>query len=93
MAAKDREFYSERGEPTTVAAAVDLAGLRKLRGILQKDVAERLRITKSGLAQLESGSLESMQIATLNKVVSSLGGELVLTARFPEGHERQISID
>jgi len=83
----------ESGEPTSIAEPVNLADLRKLRGVLQKDVAQRLRITKSGLAQLESASLESMQIATLNKVVTSLGGELVLTARFPEGHERQISID
>src|SRR5688572_29656579 len=83
----------ESGEPTSVAEPLNLADLRKLRGVLQKDVAQRLRITKSGLAQLENASLESMQIATLNKVVTSLGGELVLTARFPEGHERQISID
>ena len=83
----------ESGNPTTAVEAVSLADLRKLRGVLQKDAAQRLRITKSGLAQLENGPVESMQIATLNKVVASLGAELVLTARFPEGHERQISID
>jgi DNA-binding XRE family transcriptional regulator len=84
----------ETGEATSSDQAVDLIDLRKLRGLLQKDVADRLGISKSGIAQMERPeALNSMQIDTLRRIVASLGGELVLTARFPQGSERQIAID
>lgn len=84
----------ETEESTSGAAPVDLIDLRKLRGLLQKDVADRLGISKSGLAQMERpDSLSTMQIETLRRLVASLGGELVINARFPEGRERRIAVD
>lgn len=84
----------ETEKSTSGAATVDLIDLRKLRGLLQKDVADRLGISKSGLAQMERpDSLSTMQIETLRKLVASLGGELVLAAHFPEGRERRIAVD
>ena len=38
-------------------------------------------------------SLTSMQIDTLQRLIASMGGELILTARFPGGSERQIAVD
>jgi DNA-binding XRE family transcriptional regulator len=88
------KWLVESGEATSSDAALELTELRKLRGLLQKDVAERLGITKSGLAQMERpASLTSMQIDTLQRLVAGMGGELVLTARFPDGAERQIAVD
>jgi DNA-binding Xre family transcriptional regulator len=82
------------GEGTSTSEALDLGELRKLRGLLQKDVAERLGISKSGLAQMERpASLTSMQVDTLRKLVAGLGGELVLKAQFPDGGERTIAVD
>jgi DNA-binding XRE family transcriptional regulator len=82
------------GEATSNSDALDLGELRKLRGLLQKDVAERLGISKSGLAQMERpASLSSMQLDTLRKLIASLGGELVLRAQFPDGRERNIAVD
>lgn len=79
--------------PTT-KSAVTLAELRKLQRVLQKDVAERLGITKGGLAQIEgASSLDTMQIATLKRLIASLGGVLVLKARFAQGHEREITVE
>jgi DNA-binding XRE family transcriptional regulator len=84
----------ETGQSTSDADAVELGELRKLYGLLQKDVAERMGISKSGLAQMERpASLATMQIETLRRLVASLGGELVLNARFPEGRERRIAVD
>lgn len=84
----------ETGEATTDSPPVGLANLRKLRRLLQKDVANELGISKSGLAQMERpSSLTSMQIETLRKLIASMGGELVLTAHFPESDERRIAID
>ena len=84
----------ETGEETTNDAALELAELRKLRGMFQKDVADQLGITKSGLAQMERGSsLAAMRIGTLRKLIASLGGELVVSARFSGGPERRIALD
>lgn len=84
----------ESGAATSHSAELDLSSLRKIRGLLQTEVAERLGISKSGLAQMERpASLTSMQIDTLRRVIASLGGELVLTARFPDGQERRIAAD
>lgn len=84
----------EIGESTSSEAPMNLIDLRKLRGLLQKDVAEQLGISKSGLAQMErAGSLTTMQIDTLRKLIASIGGELVLSAHFPEGRERRIAVD
>ncbi len=88
------EQLMETRESTSDNAPVNLIDLRKLRGLLQKDVAEQLGISKSGLAQMErANSLTTMQIDTLRKLVASLGGELVLSAHFPEGRERRIAVD
>jgi len=84
----------ETSEATSSEAPVNLIDLRKLRGLLQKDVADSLGISKSGLAQMERpDALTAMQIDTLRKLVASLGGKLVLSARFPEGRERRIAVD
>lgn len=92
-AARVLELIESRAA-TSASAPVALGDLRKLRGALQKDVAKRLGISKSALAQAEGAqSVQVMQLATLKKVVESLGGELVITARFPEGPERRIAVD
>lgn len=71
-----------------------LAELRKSQKVLQKDVAFRVGITKSGLAQIErQQSVGPMQVETVKKFVSGLGGELVMLARFPGGREKLISTD
>lgn len=84
----------ETTEATSNEAPVNLIDLRKLRGLLQKDVADNLGISKSGLAQMERPSaLTGMQIDTLRKLIASLGGQLILSAHFPEGQERRIAVD
>jgi len=84
----------ETGLSTSDEGEVELSELRKLYGLLQKDVAATMGISKSGLAQMERpASLATMQIETLRRLVASLGGELVLNARFPEGRERRITLD
>ncbi len=88
------EQLLEARESTSSETPLNLIDLRKLRGLLQKDVAEQLGISKSGLAQMErADSLTTMQIDTLRKLIASIGGELVLSAHFPEGRERRIAVD
>jgi hypothetical protein len=90
----DRVETLLRGKASTVSAPVSLADLRRLEGVLQKEAADRCHMTKSGLNQLEAvPSITALQIATLKKVIESLGGELVMKARFAKGREREISLD
>ena len=78
---------------TNFQNSVGLSELRRLHGITQADLADRLAMTKGGLSQIEGAdSLLGMRVGTIEKLVVSLGGELVLTARFPDGGERNLSI-
>jgi len=60
-----------------------LAELRKLSGMTQKELAEKLGIAQPSLSQMESQ--EDMQISTLNRMVGSLGGKLELIVHLPGG--------
>lgn len=78
--------------PTAADAALNLSDLRKVRGLLQSDVAARLGVSKSSVAQLEQKQVGPMQVSTLKKLVATLGGELVVAAKFPDG-ERRIALE
>jgi DNA-binding XRE family transcriptional regulator len=87
-----RELVQGTGA-TTASTAVAVSELRKLRRVAQTDVATQLNVSKSAVAQMEKSGVRRMQVATLRKVIQSLGGELVLTASFPGGKQRRIAID
>jgi DNA-binding XRE family transcriptional regulator len=81
----------KKRECTNGAAPLTIAQLRKLLGVLQQEQAAKLGMTKGGLAQLEkAGALERMQVGTVNKLIESLGGTLVLTAKLPNGETREL---
>ena len=80
-------------EATKPDLPVPIADLRKQRGQLQKDVAAQLGITKGGLAQIEASANEGkVQVDTLSKLVAAMGGRLVISAAFPDGTERKVSV-
>src|SRR4051812_49287538 len=57
--------------------------LRKMSGKSQRALAKTLGIKQPSLSKLEKQS--DMQISTLRRIVSALGGELEVIARFPKG--------
>ena len=63
-----------------------LSEVRKLRGKSQREVADALGIKQPSLSKLEGQT--DMQISTLRKIISALGGELDVIARFPKGAVR-----
>jgi plasmid maintenance system antidote protein VapI len=63
-----------------------LAEIRKLEGVTQVELAERLGIKQPAVSQLEQQ--EDMQISTLQRIVKSLGGTLEITVRLPDGEYR-----
>lgn len=91
-AARMAALWSAR-EETVSTAPVPIAELRKLRGHLQKDVAAQMGITKGGLAQIEAGANEGkVQVETLARLLSAMGGRLVISATFPDGTERKVAV-
>ncbi len=68
---------------------MSLTELRKSRGITQNEVANLLNMKQPSVAQLESR--EETYISTLRNYLHALGGELEVTACFPDG--TRVNID
>lgn len=62
--------------------SVSLATLRRLRDLTQQDVARRLDMPQSNVSRIENQ--EDLFLSTLGAYVRALGGELVITAVFPD---------
>lgn len=65
--------------------ALALGELRETFELTQVELASRLGTTQSGLSRLERR--EDLYLSTLRDYVAALGGDLVLSARFPGGQE------
>lgn len=70
-------------------AAMPLADIRKAIGQTQQELAARLGVAQGSVSKVENAA--DLYLSTLRKYVEALGGELRLTATFPDG--RQIDID
>jgi ribosome-binding protein aMBF1 (putative translation factor) len=57
--------------------------LRNARGLSQKMLAEALGIQQPAVAKMEKRA--DMYISTLRSHIEAMGGQLEITARFPEG--------
>lgn len=64
-------------------AALQLRELVRERGLTQEALAEKLDTAQGNVSRILRR--EDMHISTLREVVEALGGELQLTARFPDG--------
>lgn len=62
--------------------ALELRELVRERGLTQEALAERLETAQSNVSRLLRR--EDMHLSTLREVIEALGGELLLTARFPD---------
>ncbi len=60
-----------------------LAEVRRLVGLTQEEVAQKLGIKQPTLSKLESQ--DDMQISTLNRWVGALGGSLEVIVHMPDG--------
>jgi len=69
-----------RSEPQRVRL---LQELRKRMHVSQVAVAEKLKVRQPTISKIERR--EDMNLSTLRRYVRALGGELQVTARFPDG--------
>jgi transcriptional regulator with XRE-family HTH domain len=66
-----------------VDPALALAALRKRRAISQQQLAARLAIGRPAVCKLERRA--DMHVSNLRRYIEALGGQLEITARFPDG--------
>lgn len=64
-------------------AAMSLTELRHARRLTQQGIAAALKVGQPAVAKLEKRT--DMYVGTLRRHIEALGGELEVTARFPEG--------
>ena len=60
--------------------------LRAARKLTQEKLAEALRVKQAAVSKLERRT--DMYVSTLREFIEAMGGELEITARFPEGSVR-----
>lgn len=53
-----------------------LAALREARGLSQRQVARLVGVSQPAIAKLESGTVKNVQLKTLVRMVTALGGRL-----------------
>ena len=68
-------------ELAAINVAQDLVALRESRGLSQTQLADRLGITQSAIAQLESAQPRNVELRTLVRVATALGGHVDVAIR------------
>lgn len=84
-----RDRAARRGR--TLLAELALSEIRKCEGTSQKELAHALGIKQPSLSKLENQG--DMQISTLSRIIRALGGELHISAAFPDGSIRLKQFD
>ena len=72
-------------ELAAINVAQDLVALRESRGLSQVQLAKRLGITQSAIAQLESAQPKNVELRTLVRVAAALGARVDVSIR-PRRH-------
>lgn len=75
----------ERGAEL-MKTAIELGELRKARGLTQEELADRLGIRQANVSKMERRL--DMRLSTLREVIEAMGGELRVTAHFPDAEYR-----
>jgi transcriptional regulator with XRE-family HTH domain len=73
-------------EVAKAEAAIELKNLRKARRLTQEELARRLGIRQANVSKMERRG--NMHLSTLRQVVEAMGGELRVTAHFPDAEYR-----
>jgi len=95
MARKFRELLDEmsparrarlEAEVSALREAMPLRDLREARQLTQEALAAQLETSQSGISRLEQRV--DVYVSTLRRYIESMGGELEIVARFPDGAVR-----
>ena len=73
-------------EGEALAIAIELADLRRARRLTQEELADRLGIRQANVSKMERRL--DMRVSTLREVIEAMGGEMRITAHFPDAEYR-----
>ncbi len=73
-------------ETKKLIKAYKLSQLRQSCKVNQSQLAERMGVSQANISKIERG--EGIQVNTMEKYISALGGELSITAKMPTGDIR-----
>lgn len=77
---------SSAAEAEQLMRDMPLTELRQARSFTQVELAQALGTTQASVSKLERRS--DMYLSSLRRIVEAMGGELEITARFPDGDIR-----
>ena len=72
-----------------IRVAQDLVALRESRGLSQAQLARRVGVTRSAIAQLESAQADNIELRTLMRVAAAVGAHVDVSIRPGQRAERQ----
>ena len=67
----------------------DLVALREARGVSQTQLAKTLGVSQPAVAKLESGKTKNIELRTLVRAVSALGGMMEIKIKKPTRSSKQ----
>ena len=77
---------ASKAKTQAMLADMLLSEIRQQAGLTQTNLANELGISQPGLSQLENQ--DDMQISTLKRIITALGGSLEIVAHLPHGDIR-----
>lgn len=77
----ERRAAINKRAKTLAQEEMTLADLRKAQSITQASLARKLGVNQSSVSQVEGST--DLYLSTLRKHIEAMGGELTLTASFP----------
>ena len=66
-----------------------LQEIRQALALTQVELAKLMKVNQAAVSKLEAQ--DDMYVSTLRRIISALGGELHIRARFPDGIEFEIT--
>ena len=89
MSPRARKLSEEKAK--TLVTEMPLSEIRAARELTQEHLAKLLRVKQASISKLERCA--DMYVSTLRGFIRAMGGELEITARFPEGEVRISQFD
>ena len=86
--------FNRQVEETLQAMRIeqDLVALREARGVSQTQLAKTLGVSQPAVAKLESGKTKNIELRTLVRAVSALGGMVEIKIKKPVGSSRRAEV-
>ena len=81
MPKERREKIEERAQE--ILLGMGLQEPRKMRKLTQKQLADDLNLNQAAFSKMENQA--DMQVSTLRRILSAMGGRLKIVAQFPDG--------